>query len=160
MWQVSEVKALIGFFDLDPNRVYDLVLDAFEAAAAPAGNAAVFLALARLFSSEARVQLLGFKFQQLTGDREGTQPSLYLVAAHLVKASMPSTDALQPVDLFYTIMQLTSWAQTHVHPPRSAEGLHMTSVFKHFWLVDVASPSACETRYWSAATKMMTHLFA
>ena len=104
--QVKEVKALIGFFDLDPNRVYDLVLDGFEAAlaaggggnaaaAAPAGrDAAVFLALARLFSAEARVQLLGFKFQQLAGEKEGTPHALYLVASHMVKVGWwPSVSA-------------------------------------------------------------------
>lgn len=77
------MKALIGFFDLDPNRVLDLALDAWETAPACAG----FLRLAALFSPDARAQLLGFKFQQALGGQgaEGAPPGLCQVAAQLVK---------------------------------------------------------------------------
>lgn len=51
-------QALIGYFDLDPNRVLDLVLDA--ALEQPRNTA--FLALVPLFKRDAVVHLLGFKF--------------------------------------------------------------------------------------------------
>ena len=80
--QVREVKALIGFFDLDPNRVYDLVLDAW---AAQPGNDAYFGVVQPLFSPEAQSQMLGFKFQQHAGPGNATPPGLFRVAALLVK---------------------------------------------------------------------------
>ena len=51
---------MIGYFDLDPNRVLDLVLEAAEHQ--PENDA--FVRLVPLFKEEAVVQLLGFKFQQ------------------------------------------------------------------------------------------------
>ena len=79
------MKALIGFFDLDPNRVLDLALDAWERAPARAG----FARLAALFSPDARAQLLGFKFQQLLAAGapavESAPPGLCAVAAQLIK---------------------------------------------------------------------------
>lgn len=56
----SRAQSLIGFFDLDPNRVLDLVLDAAEAAAP---NCQAFLPLVTRFKKDAVVHLLGFKFQ-------------------------------------------------------------------------------------------------
>ena len=85
--QVTEVKALIGFFDLDPNRVYDVVLEAFESAP---GNAAL-LALAPLFSAEARTQILGFKFQRLAADGVPAPEALFNIAAQLIKVGMHSS---------------------------------------------------------------------
>ncbi len=76
-----EVKALIGFFDLDPNRVYDVILDAFEAAP---GNAAL-LHLAPLFSPEARTQILGFRFQRLSAAKSAAPDALFNIAAQLIK---------------------------------------------------------------------------
>ena len=80
--QVTEVKALIGFFDLDPNRVYDVVLDAFECAPR---NAAL-LALAEMFAPEARTQILGFKFQRLASGGVPAPDALFNIAAQLIKA--------------------------------------------------------------------------
>ena len=40
------------------------------------------------------MQLLGFKFQQLAGEKEGTPHALYLVASHMVKVGWwPSVSA-------------------------------------------------------------------
>eukprot|EP00983_Pelagomonas_calceolata_P104487 1159034-Pelagomonas_calceolata.AAC.1 len=55
----AHFQALIGYFDLDPNRVLDLVLDAAEVQ--PENTA--YLRLVPLFKREAIVHLLGFKFQ-------------------------------------------------------------------------------------------------
>lgn len=79
--QVKEVKALIGFFDLDPNRVYDVVLDAFELS--PDDES--LLALIPLFSGEARTQILGFKFQRLVADGAPVPEALFRVAARMIK---------------------------------------------------------------------------
>ncbi|KAK9917111.1 hypothetical protein WJX75_001006 [Coccomyxa subellipsoidea] len=89
---VTEVKALIGFFDLDPNRVYDVVLEAFESAP---GNAAL-LALAPLFSAEARTQILGFKFQRLAADGVPAPEALFNIAAQLIKAELVPLEGLLP----------------------------------------------------------------
>ena len=53
-------QALIGYFDLDPNRCLDLVLEAAEQQ--PANRA--YLRLIPLFKRDAVVHLLGFRFQQ------------------------------------------------------------------------------------------------
>lgn len=53
------MQALIGYFDLDPNRVLDLVLDAAEIQ--PHNTA--YHKLIPLFKKDAVVHLLGFKFQ-------------------------------------------------------------------------------------------------
>ena len=58
---VRAVRALIGAFDLDPNRVLELVLEACELA--PADDAPKFEALFRLFRAENVAQVLGFAFQ-------------------------------------------------------------------------------------------------
>lgn len=79
--QVLEVKALIGYFDLDPNRAIALALQAF---ASQPGNAA-YLPLFRLFVPDSVGQTLGFLFQhaQAAGD---TPDSLFAVAVALMQA--------------------------------------------------------------------------
>lgn len=56
----KEAKALIGFFDLDPNRTCSLVLDAL--AAQPDSKALVRVLGYGYFTRETIVQLLGFRF--------------------------------------------------------------------------------------------------
>ena len=58
--QVTEMKSLIGFFNLDPSRVLDILLDAF--CQQPANRA--YLGLFKNFSRRVVSQFLGFKFQQ------------------------------------------------------------------------------------------------
>ena len=53
------MQSLIGYFDLDPNRALDLVLDAYEHAPTQDG----FMELLGLFRKGAHAQVLGFKFQ-------------------------------------------------------------------------------------------------
>ncbi|BDA48856.1 THO complex subunit 2 [Coccomyxa sp. Obi] len=89
---VTEVKALIGFFDLDPNRVYDVILDAFEA---DPKNAAL-LHLAPLFSPEARTQILGFRFQRLAAAKAAAPEALFNIAAQLIKAKLVPLEGLLP----------------------------------------------------------------
>ncbi len=95
--QVAEVQSLIGFFDLDPHRVYDLLLDAFIRQ--PFNTA--YLGMLSLFSPSALVHILGFKFQKYhasSGDTDAG-PSLrnmYIVAAQIIKVRM-QTAAVQDV---------------------------------------------------------------
>eukprot|EP00242_Pyramimonas_sp_CCMP2087_P000427 CAMPEP_0198227194 /NCGR_PEP_ID=MMETSP1445-20131203/108291_1 /TAXON_ID=36898 /ORGANISM="Pyramimonas sp., Strain CCMP2087" /LENGTH=151 /DNA_ID=CAMNT_0043907187 /DNA_START=3 /DNA_END=455 /DNA_ORIENTATION=+ len=57
--EICTIQSLIGFFDLDPNRVFDLYLDCFESQLT---NTA-FLKLMPLFSALSIAHILGFKFQ-------------------------------------------------------------------------------------------------
>jgi THO complex subunit 2 len=56
---VDEIKSLIGYFDLDPNRTCSLVLDAFTVQ--PRNDSFLEL-ITKLFSADAVSQLLGFHF--------------------------------------------------------------------------------------------------
>ncbi|KAJ7955431.1 THO complex subunit 2 [Quillaja saponaria] len=56
---VGIIKSLIGHFDLDPNRVFDIVLECFELQ--PDSDA--FLELIPIFPKSHASQILGFKFQ-------------------------------------------------------------------------------------------------
>ncbi|KAG5553629.1 hypothetical protein RHGRI_011503 [Rhododendron griersonianum] len=56
---VGIMKSLIGHFDLDPNRVFDIVLECFELQP----DNCVFLDLIPIFPKSHASQILGFKFQ-------------------------------------------------------------------------------------------------
>ncbi|KAH8491620.1 hypothetical protein H0E87_023662 [Populus deltoides] len=56
---IGIIKSLIGHFDLDPNRVFDIVLECFELQ--PDSN--IFLELIPIFPKSHASQILGFKFQ-------------------------------------------------------------------------------------------------
>lgn len=76
------MKALIGFFDLDPKRVYDVVLEAWE----QVPDQEAFLQLTALFSQDARTQILGFRFTRLANDDAAAgSDALYQVTAQLIK---------------------------------------------------------------------------
>jgi len=89
--QVKEVKALIGFFDLDPKRVYDVVLEAWE----QVPDQEAFLQLTALFSQDARTQILGFRFTRLANDDAAAgSDALYQVTAQLIKVSEALSQSL------------------------------------------------------------------
>lgn len=81
--QVKEAQALIGFFDLDPKRVYDLVLEAYE----QMPDQAAFLQLTALFSQDARTQILGFRYTRTASDKGAQSDALYRISAQLIKVS-------------------------------------------------------------------------
>ena len=83
---VRAVQSLIGAFDLDPNRVLDLTLEACELA--PAERAPEFGALFRLFRAENIAQVLGFAFQNHAGEvaREKEAARAAAVAAAAARA--------------------------------------------------------------------------
>jgi THO complex subunit 2 len=113
---IEEIQALVGFFDLDPNRVCALAIQAF--ACQPDNHA--FLRLIPSFSPQATAQLLGFAFggggrgeagvmaaatptttptttallAAPSAVRPRTLPGLYSAAARLVGSGCVSLEAL------------------------------------------------------------------
>ncbi|CAI5743498.1 unnamed protein product [Peronospora destructor] len=93
----TDLMALIGFFDLDANRVLDLVLDVYEMH--PRNDC--FAQLLEIFKRDSLPHILGFKFQFYKRDPpaiEGvtTPRSLYRLAATLLNKGLLELDALLP----------------------------------------------------------------
>lgn len=95
---LGEMKALIGYFDLDPNRCISVVLDAFT----QQPHNAAFLGLMPAFSADACSQVLGWHFFRCRGDAAAQPPrpaqpapqGLYLAAARMIQAGYSSLGAL------------------------------------------------------------------
>lgn len=87
---ISIIKSLIGHFDLDPNRVFDIVLECFELY--PENS--TFYNLIPIFPKSHAAQILGFKFQYYQRmDVDTPVPSsLYRLTALLVKAKFVDLD--------------------------------------------------------------------
>lgn len=93
----TDLMALIGYFDLDANRVLDLVLDAYEMH--PSNDC--FAQLLHIFKRESLPHIIGFKFQfykrELPEMIGVTTPrSLYRLAAILLSKGLLDLDALLP----------------------------------------------------------------
>jgi THO complex subunit 2 len=93
----TDLMTLIGFFDLDANRVLDLVLDAYEMH--PRNDC--FAQLLDIFKRASLPHVMGFKFQFYKRDPpavEGvtTPRSLYRLAATLLSKGLLELDALLP----------------------------------------------------------------
>eukprot|EP00826_Nyctotherus_ovalis_P047430 TRINITY_DN5453_c0_g1_i8.p1 TRINITY_DN5453_c0_g1~~TRINITY_DN5453_c0_g1_i8.p1 ORF type:complete len:1085 (+),score=310.03 TRINITY_DN5453_c0_g1_i8:465-3719(+) len=78
----SNIQSLIGFFDLDPNRVLDLILEVFEH---DITNPA-FIELVQYFNNHALPQILGFKLQPENEVSKASSRSIFKVVAQLLKA--------------------------------------------------------------------------
>nr|XP_043608763.1 THO complex subunit 2 [Erigeron canadensis] len=89
---VGIIKSLIGHFNLDPNRVFDIVLECFELQ--PDNNA--FLNLIPIFPKSNASQILGFKFQYYQRmEVHNTVPfGLYQLTAILVKNEFIDLDSI------------------------------------------------------------------
>eukprot|EP01018_Ginkgo_biloba_P036677 Gb_33812 [translate_table: standard] len=87
---ISTIKSLIGHFDLDPNRVFDIVLECFELQ--PENNA--FFELIPIFPKSHASHILGFKFQyyQRLEVNDHVPDGLYRLTAALVKANFIDLD--------------------------------------------------------------------
>ncbi|XP_074309319.1 THO complex subunit 2 isoform X2 [Silene latifolia] len=87
---IGTIKSLIGHFDLDPNRVFDIVLECFEMQ--PHNN--LFLDLIPIFSKSHASQILGFKFQyhQRMEVQTPVPIGLYRLAALLIKQDFVELD--------------------------------------------------------------------
>jgi THO complex subunit 2 len=89
---ISTIKSLIGQFDLDPNRVFDIVLECFELQ--PENT--TFLELIPLFPKSHTTHILGFKFQfyQRSEVEDPVPTGLYRLAATLIKANYIDLDSI------------------------------------------------------------------
>lgn len=92
----TDLLALIGYFDLDANRVLDLVLDAYEMH--PQNHC--FAELLGAFKKDSIPHVIGFKFQfyKRKDATSGlvTPRSLYRLAATLIAKNLLAMDALLP----------------------------------------------------------------
>ncbi|XP_047330287.1 THO complex subunit 2 isoform X2 [Impatiens glandulifera] len=89
---VGIIKSLIGHFDLDPNRVFDIVLECFELQT----HNSIFLDLIPIFPKSHASQILGSKFQYYQRmEVNHTVPfSLYQLTALLVKRDFIDLDSI------------------------------------------------------------------
>ncbi|CAF2116715.1 unnamed protein product [Rotaria magnacalcarata] len=90
----DRLMALIGYFDLDPNRMLDLVIESFEY---HLEYSKIYVDLLNLlhFDKVTLCQLIGFKFQQYQLQDE-TADSLYLLAAQLISNNLMELEDLLP----------------------------------------------------------------
>ncbi|KAK6921550.1 THO complex, subunitTHOC2, C-terminal, partial [Dillenia turbinata] len=89
---IGIIKSLIGHFDLDPNRVFDIVLECFELQP----NNDIFLGLIPIFPKSHASQILGFKFQYYQRLEVNTPVpfGLYKLTALLVKKDFIDLDSI------------------------------------------------------------------
>lgn len=89
---IGIIKSLIGHFDLDPNRVFDIVLECFELQ--PENS--VFVELIPIFPKSHASQILGFKFQyyQRIEVNSPVPFGLYKLTALLVKEKFIDLDSI------------------------------------------------------------------
>eukprot|EP00043_Microstomoeca_roanoka_P003384 m.43460 g.43460 ORF g.43460 m.43460 type:complete len:1411 (+) comp12040_c0_seq1:86-4318(+) len=92
---VARVRTLIGYFNLDPNRVLDLTLDALEL---HPDQAEVYLHCLREFTTgnASIANLLGLKFANYSKQGVETPSSLYASTARLVKTGLLRIEQLEP----------------------------------------------------------------
>uniref|UniRef100_K3W895 THO complex subunit 2 n=1 Tax=Globisporangium ultimum (strain ATCC 200006 / CBS 805.95 / DAOM BR144) TaxID=431595 RepID=K3W895_GLOUD len=92
----TDLLSLIGYFDLDANRVLDLVLDAYEMHT----ENDCFAELLGAFKKESLPHVIGFKFQFYkrpdVAETLVTPRSLYRLAATLIRKKLLDLDALLP----------------------------------------------------------------
>ncbi|XP_047974285.1 THO complex subunit 2 isoform X2 [Salvia hispanica] len=91
---VGIIKSLIGHFDLDPNRVFDIVLECFELQL----DNSVFLDLIPIFPKSHASQILGFKFQYFQRNEVNAPvpTGLYQLTALMVKKEFIDVDSIYP----------------------------------------------------------------
>ncbi|EGG23137.1 THO2 protein [Cavenderia fasciculata] len=89
---IDNIKSLIGYFNLDPNRVLDIVLDAYEL---NIQNSTCFNSIIKLFKPSAIPQLLGFKYQYFQNQQD-TPSSLYDLTAILLKSKIITLEQIYP----------------------------------------------------------------
>ncbi|WCJ33658.1 THO complex subunit 2 [Euphorbia peplus] len=89
---IGIIKSLIGHFDLDPNRVFDIILECFELQP----DNSIFLELIPIFPKSHASQILGFKFQYYQR-MEVNRPvpfGLYKLTALMVKEEFIDLDSI------------------------------------------------------------------
>ncbi|KAL3879965.1 hypothetical protein ACJMK2_032241 [Sinanodonta woodiana] len=90
---LQNIKSLIGCFNLDPNRVLDVILESFECRVE---QESFFVSLLKEYIREQTTlcHILGFKFQFYAN--EETPSSLFRLAAVLLKNDLIDLDGLYP----------------------------------------------------------------
>ncbi|KAL0019528.1 hypothetical protein WJX77_005771 [Trebouxia sp. C0004] len=105
-----EITSLIGYFDLDPNRVAALVLDIFQ----DQWDNKAYLHLLPLFSQQAVSASLAFIYAHYQAEGEMAPDNLYRMTVQLIKGNTVKLDALwvhmSPDDA--TLKSLQTAAQT------------------------------------------------
>ncbi|ETV96865.1 hypothetical protein H310_10146 [Aphanomyces invadans] len=86
----THLLSLIGYFDLDPNRVLDLVLDAYEVHY----TNDCFMELLTEFKVDGLAHVLGFKFHYYTHQSKPAPRSLYRLAATMIRNGLLSLAAM------------------------------------------------------------------
>ncbi|KAK6146705.1 hypothetical protein DH2020_020574 [Rehmannia glutinosa] len=111
---VGIIKSLIGHFDLDPNRVFDIVLECFELQL----DNSVFVDLIPIFPKSHASQILGFKFQYFQRIEISTPvpDGLYKLTALLVKKEFIDIDSIMLVETGYRWLLLASGLYSHLLP--------------------------------------------
>ncbi len=91
---IKQITSVIGYFDLDPNRVLDLVLDSFEK---QLWNLS-FISVLGIFRASSIVHILGFKFEFYGAAESDTAAprSLYALAVVLIAYQLVSFTDLLP----------------------------------------------------------------
>ncbi|VDN97902.1 unnamed protein product, partial [Rodentolepis nana] len=90
---LTHVRSLIGYFDLDPNRVLDIIFDVFEIRR---DAVSLFIDLLRLYNPDKidSTNILGHKFQFYQERDSITPESLHRLAALLISYNLVDVDIL------------------------------------------------------------------
>ncbi|KAL6079090.1 THO complex subunit 2 [Balamuthia mandrillaris] len=91
---INNIQALIGYFDLDPHRVLDIVLESFEQNQRNLN----FLSIVRRFKAKSLPHILGFKYQYYYNPNTKAKISktLYDVTALLIQHKLLTIDEIWP----------------------------------------------------------------
>lgn len=83
------IKSLIGCFNLDPNRVLDIILESFETR--PEQHS-MYIALLKVYMPKSNVicEVLGYKYRYFSGRK--TPRSLYIITALLLQSGIIALD--------------------------------------------------------------------
>nr|XP_002128581.1 THO complex subunit 2-like [Ciona intestinalis] len=110
---LQNIKSLIGCFNIDPNRVLDLILESFECY--PEFARQMFIPLVNnyliLCENSTLCHLLGFKFAHYQTSGSQTPESLYNVAALLIQHNLVCLDDLLPHLLPSDAMITEEWTK-------------------------------------------------
>ncbi|WMV24662.1 hypothetical protein MTR67_018047, partial [Solanum verrucosum] len=114
--QLAYIKLLIGHFDLDPNRVFDIVrslsiMISFLSVLNVSLVNSIFLDLIPIFPKSHASQILGFKFQyfQRLEVNDPVPSELYQLTALLVKRDFIYVDSINGFCHLLTISQAVTW---------------------------------------------------
>ncbi|XP_018897836.2 THO complex subunit 2 isoform X2 [Bemisia tabaci] len=95
MYSLETIKSLIGCFNLDPNRVLDVILDSFEC---HPHKTSFFVPLLKAYMPDKKIlsEVLGFKFNFFQSGSEVTPKSLYTLTAVMLQHDIIGVDDIYP----------------------------------------------------------------